>query len=223
MDLNGLGATIYAETPDVNRRLAELGLDEATLLRAGQRGWVAFASCTANHPPSIPGIWAWGETICSLGEQLVPLGWRRMNETMWPLIVNSAGTIALSAATGNEDTGNLDADPLTSCAKGPRTISAIFSNQRQLVGPWMVLGPIEPVETTGRATWLLLMHRDLLSRQLRLELSRPISIATDGRVNGWAERIILASQALDGIPETLLGGGDEPQSPEITVEIRRRA
>ena len=99
---------------DVNRRLAELGLEEPLLIRAVERGWVAFASCTLNHPPSIPGIWAWGETICSLGEQLVPRGWARINESMWPLIVNGSGTIALSAATGDENTGNKDEDPLTS-------------------------------------------------------------------------------------------------------------
>src|ERR1035438_7039142 len=160
MGPNNLAASIYTEQWDVNRRLGELGLEEAILLRAGERGWVAFASCTLNHPPAIPGIWAWGETICSLGEQLVPRGWERINESMWPLVVNKAGTIALSAATGNENTGNKEADPLTSSAKGPKTVSAIFANRRQLVDPRMLLGPIEPVKTPGRATWLLLIHRD---------------------------------------------------------------
>ncbi|HWQ52252.1 MAG TPA: hypothetical protein VN442_01120 [Bryobacteraceae bacterium] len=223
MGHNTLAAQVHAEPRDVNARLAELELEEGILLRAAQRGWVAFASCTRNHPPAIPGIWAWGETICSLGEQLIPHGWERINESMWPLIVNRAGTVALSVATGNENTGNKDEDPLTSSAKGPKTVNAIFANRRQLIDPRMLLGPLEPIETAGRSTWLYLVHRDITARQMRSELSRPISMDEDGRVDGWAERIILAPQELDGIPESLVGGTDGPQTPEITVEIRRRA
>ncbi len=223
MDLNSSTSPIYTEPADVNRRLAELDLEEGILLRAAERGWVAFASCTLNHPPAIPGIWAWGETICSLGEQLVPRGWDRINESMWPLVVNKGGTVALSAATGNENTGNKDEDPLTSSAKGPKTVNAIFANRRQLVDPRMLLGPIDPIDSPGRATWLLLVHRDIGARQMRSELSRPISMDSEGRVDGWAERIILTPRQLDGIPETLLGGDDGPQGREITVEIRRRA
>jgi hypothetical protein len=223
MNINDLEAAVYVEPSDVNRRLGELGLDESTLIRAGQRGWVAFASCTANHPPAVPGIWAWGEIICSLGEQLVPAGWRRVDEAMWPLVVNGEGTIALSAATGNENTGNRDAEPLTTCAKGPKTISAIVANRRQLVLPWVQFQPIVPIGPSGRATWILLIRRDLGRRQLRLELSRPISVGINGKINGWAERIILTPQELDGIPEMSLDDSNGPETPEITVEIKRRA
>jgi hypothetical protein len=224
VESNSLTPLVRIEPPDVHRRLAELGLEEAILLKAAERGWVAFASCTRNHPPAIPAIWAWGEMICSLGEQLVPRGWERKNESMWPLVVNRAGTIALSAATGNEDTGSKDIDPLTSCAKGPRTVDAVFANRRQLVHPDMLVGPLESVKKpSGRSVWLLLVRRDIAAREMRIELSQPIAMDLEGRVNGWAERIILTSQRLDGIPEILLGDGDGPQSPEITVDIRRRA
>ena len=222
MEPNNLGASVFFEPWDVRRRLAELGLDEGILQRAIERNWVAFASCTTNHPPAIPGIWAWGETICSLGEQLILRGWQRVNESMWPLIVSRAGTVALSAATGNENTGNRDEDPLTSSTKGPRTADAILANRRQMVFP-EILESIPSLRAQGRVTWLLLIFRDISARQVRAELSRPISMDAEGHVDGWAERIILEPKQLDEIPDILLGGFNGPQSPEITVEIRRRS
>jgi hypothetical protein len=216
-----LPRSIIKEPWEVNKRLKELGLEESILINATQRGWVALASCTRNHPPSFPGIYAWGETICSLGEQLIPLGWERVDESMWPLIINRDRTIGISSASGNDNTGS-ENDPLTSSAKGPKTQSAILVNQRQLV-LFDQFPPKELLERVGRATWLLLVYRDISKRQMRSELSRPISMGSEGKVNGWAERIILAPQELDGIPEILLGGGNGPQGPEVTVDIKRRA
>ena len=218
-----LPASVYVESWDVNKRLAELGLDEPLLIQAVERGLAAWASCTANHPPAIPGIWAWGETMCSLREQLILRGWDRLNESSWPLVVNGAKTVAISVAAGDEETGRKDGYPSTSSAKGPRTVSAIVANQRQLVFPEMMLRPIESLNASGRATWLLLMHRDKDAREVRCEFSRPISMDPEGRVDGWAERIILSSRSFDGYEDSLVGDGNGPQSPEITVEIKRRA
>lgn len=214
--------TVYVDSWDVNRRLAELGIKEKDLLQAAERGFTAWASCTANHPPAIPGLFAWGETVCALRERLIPLGWERKDEQNWPLVVNRDGAIALSVATGNEDTGRKDKDPVTASAKGPRTISAIVANQNLPLFPEL-LPSAESLEATGRATWLLLVCRDSDAREMRCELSRPIGMDSEGRVDGWAERIILPPRPFDGIEETLVGGGNGPQSPEITLEIKRRA
>lgn len=218
-----LPESVFVESWDVNRRLAELGLSESDLLEPAERGFSAWASCTANHPPAIPGLLAWGETVCALRERLIPLGWERKDESNWPIVINKSGTIALSVATGNEDTGRKDNDPLTASAKGPRTVDAVVANQRQLVMFPEMLPPKESLKDRGRATWLLLLHRDMDAREMRCELSRPISMDDDGRVDGWAERIILASRPFDGIGGVLTDGGNGPQSPEITVEIKRRA
>lgn len=217
-----LSDSVYIEPWDVNRRLAELGLKEECLLQPAERGFTAWASCTANHPSAIPGLSAWGETVCALRERLIPLGWERKDEQNWPLVVNKGGTIALSVATGNEDTGRKDRDPVTASAKGPRTVSAITANQNQLVFPEM-LPSLESLKATGRTTWLLLLYRDTDAREMRCELSRPIGMDSEGRVDGWAERIILSPRPFDGIEGALVGGGNGPQSPEITLEIKRRA
>ena len=44
------------------------------------------------------------------------------------------------------------------------------------------------VNVNGRMTWLLLMHRDLKTREVRCELSRPVNMNEDGRVDGGSLR-----------------------------------
>jgi hypothetical protein len=217
-------ALVHTEPWNVNKRLGELGLDEERLTSSAERGLAAFFSCTKNHPPAIPGIWAWGETICALGDNYRPLDWERIDEANWPLVVNKDRTVAISVATGNEDTGiDGDRDPLTTSAKGPRTIGAIAVNRRQLNLFGEGLPPVEVISAPGRETWLLLVHRDVERREMRCELSRPVSLDPKGRINVWAERIILKPRSFDGVEGRLLGGDNGPQSPEINVEIKRRA
>ncbi len=84
-------------------------------------------------------------------------------------------------------------------------------------------------------TWLLLSYRDFTARVVECELSRPIGIGIDGRVDGWHERIILGNIPFDGDNVLLTrGGGDGGNdadgsvesgngSDAIDVEVRRRA
>ena len=187
-----LSIPIYSDPWDVSRRLAELGLKEELLKPPVERGFGAWASCTANHPPIFGGLSAWAETVCGLREELAPLGWERLNESNFPLVVNQSGTLAISVATGDEETGRKDDSPCTSSAKGPRTAHAILGNQRQGELFPEMLPSDEIVSMTGRATWILLMYRDKDSLEVRCELSRPIQMNPDGYVDGWAERIILS-------------------------------
>ena len=73
----------------------------------------------------------------------------------------------------------------------------------------------------GRMTWLLLMHRDHQAQEVRCELSRPVNMSAEGRVSGWVERIILSSMPFLGPTGDV--APNVPQSPEIDVEVRRRA
>jgi len=213
--------SISFEPWDTNRRLGELGLTEAALIRAAQRGLAAWSACTENHPPVFGGLSAWGETVCALREELVSLGWERLNEANLPLVVNPDRKIAITVATGDEQTGRKDGlQPCTMSAKGPRTIAAIAANNQQiLLFPEML--PQTVIASNGRITWLLLIHRDTQARELRCELSRPMSMAPEGHVDGWAERIILRSTPFDELPA--VGVDDAPQTPEIDIDIKRRA
>jgi len=218
--------TIYAESWEASNRLAGLGLEESLLIQSVQAGFSAWASCTENHPPSSPGYYAWAETVRTLREQLAPLGWSRLNEANLPLVVNQDGTIAISVSTGNENTGRTDGNPCTNSAKGPRTAGVIQVNQLQeLLFPEMALPSREVLDTAGRTTWILLMHRDIHSEEIRCELSRPIGMTEDGHVDGWAERIILKPTQFDRyeVTKSVGGGGEGPTTPEIIVQINKHA
>jgi hypothetical protein len=204
---------------DARRRLAELGLQSEWLLEAARRGMAAAAGCTPNHPAVLSGILGWGETICALRDQLLPQRWRRLDEGNLPLTVNEAETVALTVATGDEETGRAEGNPCTKSKKGPRVASAVANNQLQLFPVAVHLRPDAP---TGRATWLLLIHRDRAARELRTELSRPVSMDEDGRVDAWSERIILGAVPFDD--QVIVDpAAPNDSSPDIVVEIKRRA
>jgi hypothetical protein len=223
-NLMALVATVYSESWDINRRLEELGLKQEFLIRAVQRGLAAWASCTPNHPPVSPGSWAWAETVCGFREEVIPLGWKRSNEANLPLTINPDKSVAVCVNTGDEDTGRKDGAPCTGSAKGPRTRYAILENLGQSVLLFdEALPSAEVMNRIGRAMWILLMYRDKKAREVRCELSRPISITPEGYVDGWAERIILTATPFDEDTISLTDGGDGPQSPEIDLEIKKRA
>lgn len=204
---------------DARRRLEELDLETEWLLEAARRGMAAAASCTANHPAVLSGILGWGETICALRDRLLPEGWRRLDEGNLPLTVNEAGTIALTVATGDEETGRPDGNPCTKSKKGPRVASAVANNQLQL---FPVAVHLRPDDATGRVTWLLLIHRDRAARELRAELSRPVSMGEDGRVAAWSERIMLGAVPYDD-PVIVDPASPKNSGSDIVVEIKRRA
>jgi hypothetical protein len=204
---------------DAQRRLAELGVEGDALLEAAQRGLAAAESFTSNHPSIAPGFMAWAETICALREALLPKNWERVDDGNLPLTVNASGTVAITVATGDEETGREAGNPCTKSKKGPRVASAVAANQMQL---FPVPVNLANTPATGRVTWLLLIHRDYGARELRAELSRPIAMGDDDRVDGWAERILLGAVPFDDtIP--FEPTPNVPQGPDIDVEIKRRA
>jgi hypothetical protein len=68
----------------------------------------------------------------------------------------------------------------------------------------------------------LLIHRDRVARELRTELSRPVSMGEDGRVDAWSERIILGAVPFDDQVRVDPASPND-SSPDIVVEIKRRA
>lgn len=225
---------IFKQPGDVEDKLRELGLTESLLLGAVAKGLFAWLDCTANHPPSFPGMAAWGETNCNLRESLLPQGWERLNDRNLPLTVKRDTGIAITASSGDECTGLEESIPRTRNPKGLTTKEAILSNRAQLgLFEDMDVVPIDVVNAVSEwTTWLLLSYRDISARVVRSELSRPVNIGIDGRVDGWAERIILKSIPFDGDQVSLehdgdeyseLGNGSEENGTDaIQVEIKRR-
>jgi len=221
-------SNLRTEPWDVNKRLADLELNGGFLLEAIRRGSSALANCTPNHPISYPGSVFWAETICGAAELHAPTGWRRINPSGQPLLINAKGNIAFTVSTGDENTGKTDSlvDPCTKYPKGPITINEVKANSG-----WL----FQELEDDERARleclkydfWILLAYRSNESGVVRCEFSRPVKVDDQGHIRDWSERIILGEVPLDkGGYERKPGdgGGDAPQkSGEIIVQIKRRA
>lgn len=215
-------AVVRQEAVDVQQRLSELGLEEEPIKDSVRRGQLAFLSCTPNHPPPFPGMSAWAETVCALREYVIPLGWLRSNDNNYALAVARDGLTAIAVATGNDGTGRLDATPSTNARKGPSTWEAVIVNQLQfsfMDEPPTPASHASSDQNNHRMTWILLIHR--AENEVRCELSLPISIAEDGYIDDWRERILLGSIPLDG--DLAAAIPSSPMLPDIAIDVRRRA
>jgi len=131
--------------------------------------------------------------------------------------------MAITVWTGDDGTGCADKQPCTQYVKGEKARALIASNYRQveLFSEESALWS-KPQTDRNRVTWVLLVHRDANTREVRCELSRPVGVAPDKRVDGWIERIILAPIPFDD-DAIELPLNDGPKSPEVDVTIKKRA
>jgi hypothetical protein len=173
----------------------------------------------------------------------MPQGWRRLNEANLPLVVNEDRNLAIAVSTGSKTTGLKDKSPCTSSIKGPMTASALrgnhqqgelfsesemtqvipFDPQRRMFSPTEMMNHTsgEPLTVSKWRTWILLVYRD--AQEVRCELSLPIGMDEDGYVDEWKERIILTATPFDGTEPSKITEPKGPSSPEIIVEIKKRA
>ena len=207
---------------EVADRLKELGLDRETLVDVVRQGHYVFISASPNDPPLVPGITAWGRMVRALREHLVPKGWTRSNESNYCLAISPDEELAIAVATGDESTGEANGNPTTKSSKGPSTAEAVVTNQQQL--SFALFPPIpDPARPIGaakeRMTWILLVHRGI--GEVRCELSLPMSMGTDGRIDAWRERILIGAIPTD--PDTIDIFPQPNDLPDISIDIKRRA
>lgn len=217
---------IVSEPHLATARLAEIGVTQEILRHAVEAATAAYNACTPHHPVTYAGTRAWAEGIKDLRDSLSlpPYGWHAESDDNLPFIVNPFGTVAIMVATADSATGKESDTPCTNSGKGPRTQKVVHANDLQyLLFPDVHLMPerLERHKKLGRMTFLLLMHRDPQTHEVRCELSRPNDMDESGRVNGWIERIILkplpfGEQSVEIAP-------DVPKSPEIDVQVKKRA
>jgi hypothetical protein len=214
---------IRHEQADVDGRLASLGLDTEWLRESVRRGLADGAQCTANDPLILPSFLNWGKTVGYLRDHLLPHGWQRSRRAGYEVTVSPNGRVALAVAAGDEGTGMRKIPVRTRTPKGPATFAAILSNtgmrnveMSELIDSFPKGKPL-PKEQT----WILLFLADNAKDEIRVELSLPTGVATDGQVTVWGERLILNPITWSG-PGTdeLIDDGDMPGGPVITVERR---
>jgi hypothetical protein len=207
---------VWAEPEDVDTALARLGLAVAPLQRAVRSGYLSRIARTANDAPIAAGFYQWNDTLRALRDELVLLGWSRVDEQGFSTALSPDGSIAIAVSSGDEATGTVRGFPRTKRDKGPRTADAINANVAQLdLFPETIVRPAISEECL---TYVLLFYSG--RNELRAELSLPVSLDERDHINSWRERIILPMQPID--PE----GAVMPKpdfSPEIDIDVQRRA
>jgi hypothetical protein len=208
---------VRSEATEIVSRLAALGLNESELAQAVMRGILARSEATPNHPPLYAGFVTWGITVCALRELLLPKGWERNDEGNYSTVVHPSHTFAIAVATGDENTGNPNANPMTKSPKGPSTRSAVAVNLNQsLLFP--DLPALADDEDENRLTWILLISH--VNGKVKSELSLPINC--EGKVDGWRERIMLPDIDLDPT-QSISIDPVMPNLPDIDIDVRRKA
>lgn len=207
---------------DVADRLKELGLDLTTLVDVVRQGHHVFISASPNDPPLAPGFSAWARMVRALREHLLPKGWARSDENNYSIVISPSDELVIAVATGDENTGRYGESPTTKSTKGPSTIEAVATNQQQLSLAFIpaIPAPARPIEAgKERMTWILLVHRGL--GEVRCELSLPMSMGADGRIDAWRERILIGAIPTD--PDAVNITPQPSDLPDISIDIKRRA
>lgn len=194
--------------------LTQLSLTAEILSEAILRGEIARDSCTANDAPGAPGFYAWAGTVRALRDILMPQGWSRNDDVCYSRVVSPDRSIAIAVVTGDDGTGNKDANPKTKYPKGTATQAAVSCNQGYLFGE-----PLSVEDETPETwlTWMLLRKRT--GDSVFAELSLPSSMTKEGQVESWQTRIILNPILVDPNIEV----EDDSSEPPIDVPVRRRS
>lgn len=185
-------------------------------------GEVAYHSCTANDPNCLPGIVAWGRSVRSLRDQLMPKKWKKDDEGNFPTIVSPDEKIAISVATGDEGTGKEDATPKTKYAKGVAAEIAISKNLNSLFPEIRADAQAEKEKRDNKQTWILLKRREKDTNGIvtvYAELSLPASLKEGEQVKEWITRIILEPIKTDPNVKVQDDTTEEP----IDVPVRLRS
>lgn len=207
----------FEQPHERDARLHALGLSVAPLRTTIERGIAARDTCTAFDPPSFPGYLQWATMHRAIREVLAPLDWTPDDSRNFSRVVNSAQTIALTVATGDERTGRPGPQPSTKYPKGSETDLAIATNVQ--LSFWPEPGQdVEAGPRPRRVTWILLVTTD--RDEVRAELSCPKAQDKDGRVVEWSDRIFLPTVERDA-QTTTRRDDDDDDEPGIEVPVER--
>lgn len=207
---------VHSEAAAVSSRLDELGLTENSLREAVNQAHLHRVRLTPHHPRIFAGLVMWGQCVASLRDQLRPLGWYRPEVGNYELTTNDERGLAIAVASGDEATGNPEAHPSNRSPKGRNTVEAVEVN-RQL-DMFAELIPESKDEADDHETWVLLHYTDSFRKEIRLELSRPSDIGSDGKIREWSERIILVAIPYDDDLIEML----PPNGADVDIEVRRK-
>lgn len=212
--------SMYAEQPEIETRLAQMGLSLEGLMNVVRAAGAGLASTTTFHPRSAPGTYAYHEGVAALRRWLVPRGWGYDEDGSQPRTFSNEYGISIIIQSGDQNTGrDTGTEPRSRNAHGATTETKIKDNADQLA-LFAVSRPQptakEEEDGVSLFTWILLIA--VVEDQLCAELS----LASDfsmGKATSWSERILLPEQPFgDGNTAQYRGDGDEGPDNEVSVE-----
>lgn len=210
--------SLHDEGPEVESRLAQMGLTLEGLLRVVRAAGAAYASTTAFHPSSGPGTYMYQECVAVLRRWLVPRGWDHDEAGGQPRTFSAEYGVSIIIQSGDENTGvDTGTEPRSRNAHGAATGQKIQDNNAQLTLPFAVSRPQVSEEQEGPAffTWVLLLN--VTDESIRAELSLPTDFQA-GKPAAWAERILLPEQPFGEGEPNVDEGDDEGPENEVSVE-----
>ncbi|WP_201195134.1 hypothetical protein [Pseudomonas fluorescens] len=198
------------------------GITEADLRATIIDCFRSFVSAGPLHPKGSGGTLAWIHGIRALRAILLPKGWMSDDPRNQPRVVSPDGKHAITVICGDENTGNPHQTPLTRNKRGSQTTNSVHYNARQ-----QDLFPVSREElqrfTPGterqQTLWILLFHVDVENRTVHYELSRPINMAENEKVDDWAPRFIMPPLQL-GEPDGFQGPA---AGPDIDIPVTPRS
>ncbi|MBO3745998.1 hypothetical protein J5X84_07965 [Streptosporangiaceae bacterium NEAU-GS5] len=192
-------AVIYRERDAVDR-LAGMGLSVEDFHAAAKGGDGEARTWTEAAPAAMRGMARWGRTNEILRIRKSRDGWGHRDHHGLPLTIHPSGRIAIVATTGDALTGQaIGGHPSTKYAKGMTYQRAVEENEQLALFDLEDFGVRLPPDISERwQTWILLYH--VTSEGVFLELSLPRSIAPNGHVDSWHERILIPAYEIDGTP-----------------------
>lgn len=171
---------VFREPYDIDRRLAELGLNKKGLLRVREVALGASADATDFHPISAAGLFAWIQGTWALRDEFVNNGWEKdTTERVEAIRNNSTRTKVIF--TNVDMACNDDCPPKPRSEKGAGAERACSGNLFELLPSYA------PRPGDDWATYYF-----MLDYEGRAELTRPV--IKEKTFNAYIERIYLAEE-----------------------------
>jgi len=219
-----LAQIIQPGSKEHKHALEYFDLSPAICQEVGEKIIGAYNQATPNDARNAAGTYAYLAAIRSLRDILCPEGWQPHREGNIEMVLPVSGDFAITASSGDKNTGRDGRDPKTKNQKGSQTDALISKNQW-----WPPSGELfpemesndPPYDPDQTPTWFLLYHVDSINNETRMELSLPINIDIYTlRVDKWKTRIILPKVMFDGTP--IKRTNQQELYSDFDIEIKRK-
>lgn len=206
---------------ETTSKLNQLGLTEASLMKAARLAYVEVERCTGNDAAAMEPVLAWGKVLRYLRDELIPNGWSKGQHPELESVVSPDGSFRILSVGGNSATGT-SRMPATENDKGPLTGLAVKDNRQIAFDPDIV----GAVPEDDMLTYFFLHHWAKQDDEIRLELSVPTHLTGKKKkkravVDQFGLRIPIHPILLDRTDDA--ADVETEYSDEIDVPVARRS